>query len=460
MQFRGIAAFWVAVLIGLAAPTESRAEGPFALVAGRWEPSLIVVDLSTAVMPANDGTSNAVVSRVRVTADIDGASSAPAAGLPSNVVVAADGMSAWVVNHAGNATTAEAARFAHGHPGTLTVLDLPTALDPANDGTTNAIQAIITDVGFGPVGVAETNLGPFGLIGSSEGADTEDGGRALSIVDLDRAQRVATVPLALGNGGQVAQAPERSCERLVEEPSLRPRALPDGDVGCFPNVNGIVLSERFGAYAFTANGGTDDVSVIDVSRAVAGDPGAEIARIPVDLGPWGIAVNPDGTAVAVANRESSETGIEGNTISILDVETAIGGDSSGAEIARVMVGTDDQNVATRPFGLAFTPDGQAIIVANFRTDNVSIVDVARVLEGRADAELARIALTTQTSEPARPRGVAVSADGRFAAISGGVRDAENGGWLWVIDLGAREVVATVTHVGNEPYGLAIVDAPQ
>jgi YVTN family beta-propeller protein len=54
----------------------------------------------------------------------------------------------------------------------------------------------------------------------------------------------------------------------------------------------------------------------------------------------------------------------------------------------------------------------------------------------------------------------VTADGRYAVVSGGARlnQFPVSGTVWVIDLRARRVVATVTGVGNDPYGLAIVDA--
>lgn len=65
------------------------ADGPFALVAGRRDPAIIVVDLGKALQPANNGTSNAVISRARVTLDVDtdgdGVVDSPAAGLPSVV---------------------------------------------------------------------------------------------------------------------------------------------------------------------------------------------------------------------------------------------------------------------------------------------------------------------------------------------------------------------------------------
>ena len=103
-------------------------------------------------------------------------------------------------------------------------------------------------------------------------------------------------------------------------PTPVPHSAPHASFGCFPDTNGVVLSPRRGGHLFTANGGSDDVSVINVTRALAGDAGAEVARIPVGVGPWGIAVSPDGGLVAVANRESARTGVEGNTVSLIDVE--------------------------------------------------------------------------------------------------------------------------------------------
>ena len=49
-------------------------------------------------------------------------------------------------------------------------------------------------------------------------------------------------------------------------------------------------------------------------------------------------------------------------------------------------------------------------------------------------------------------------DGRHAVISGGPRTTfVPSGTVWVIDLRTRSVVATVTGVGNDPYGLALVE---
>jgi YVTN family beta-propeller protein len=96
-------------------------------------------------------------------------------------------------------------------------------------------------------------------------------------------------------------------------------------------------------------------------------------------------------------------------------------------------------------------------VPNFRSDNVSIVD----LDTRT--EVTRIPLVRPADpdgvvRPARPKGSAVTSDGRYAVISGGQRlnQFPASGTVWIIDLKSRTVVATVTGVGNDPYGLALV----
>jgi DNA-binding beta-propeller fold protein YncE len=127
----------------------------------------------------------------------------------------------------------------------------------------------------------------------------------------------------------------------------------------------------------------------------------------------------------------------------------------------VLVGTSDPAVQTRPFIPSVTPDGKEIIVPNFRANNVSIVDLARALAGDPGAEVARIPLVRPADpdgvvRPARPKGSAVTADGRYAVISGGARTTfEPSGIVYIVDLRTRAVVGTVTGVGNDPYGLAV-----
>jgi len=202
--------------------------------------------------------------------------------------------------------------------------------------------------------------------------------------------------------------------------------------------------------------------VIDLEQALTGNKTPEIIRIPTQISPWGITTSTNGRWVVAANRESQQVAFEGNTISIIDVDLARIGNPN-AEVARVLVGTDDPNVQTRPFIPSFTPDGKYIIVPNFRANNVSIVDLYRAIAGDPSAEVARIPLIRPPEAdgsvlPARPKGSAVTSDGRYAVISGGQRTTvEPSGTVWIIDLRTRTVVGTVTGVGNDPYGLALVE---
>ncbi len=179
------------------------------------------------------------------------------------------------------------------------------------------------------------------------------------------------------------------------------------------------------------------------------DPGAEMARIPTQTGGFGISTSPDGKLVALAAREDMATGKEGNTISIIDVEKALTTPAT-AEVARVQVGTDDPAVGTRPFVAAFTPDGKRIVVTHFRTNNISVVDVAKALAGQP-SEIKRLALVTPDGRPSRPRGVTFTSNGKYVAITGAPRTGPNSGVVWLVDLETYAVAGRVTQGGHESY---------
>jgi DNA-binding beta-propeller fold protein YncE len=146
-----------------------------------------------------------------------------------------------------------------------------------------------------------------------------------------------------------------------------------------------------------------DVSVMDLDKALAGAPVVEVAaRIPVQAGPFGIAASPNGKFVAVTARQNNRTGTEGNTISIIDVDLARQG-LPGAEAARVQVGTDGAGGQSRPFWVAWTPDGKEILVANTRANNVSIVDLNLALAHRPGAQRSRALPSHVQTAPARPK---------------------------------------------------------
>jgi len=413
----------------------------YLMASGRWDNTVIVIDVAKAIEPANDGTPNAVINRLRVTPDIDangtGKLDTVASGQPISVVISPDQRRAYVSNHSGKSTPAQAASFQHGWPGTYTVLDLSKATDPANNGTLNAVVGYIDGKNFGATGFAISPDQKTAAAAAAETPDSEDGGSVIGVIDLATNTVVRQVQQAYGNPGFPCPV------------SPIPRASPNPKIGCYAGTNGMTFSPLGGGTLFTANGGTNDVSVINWSKALAGDPSAELARIPTGMGGFGISTSPDGKWVAVAAREDLALDKPGNTISIIDVQKALS-DPARAEVKRLMLGTDDPNVGSRPFVAAFTPDGTRIVVTHFRTNNISIVDVAKALAGQP-AEIKRLPLATPDGRPSRPRGVAFTSDGKYAAITGAPKGAADSGVVWLVNMDTYTVAGRVTQVGNESY---------
>ena len=453
VAFARVALLLTALLATAFAPVAAAAQSTYVLVAGRRLPYLYAVSLDAALDPANDQTSNAVVGRSKVALDrLDGRP----LGDPANLVVSEDGRTVYVLNHHGAIDNAEFAQ--HGGRGMIAVLDVDEVLDPGNDGTANALVRHMDTGGFGALGVVL--LPEMLVVGGAESHLTEDGGNRISFIDRRTGSLRHTVELALGS--PAFDCPDYPVPYVAPHGPPRDLAVLSSDpsFGCFPNPNGLALGRDAEGrrYVFSANGGTDDVSVIDLARALDGDPSAELGRIPTQVGPWGITATPDGRHVIVANGGSQWEQRSGNTLSILDVDRASTG-AGDVEVARVLVGTDDPQEQTHPLIPSVTPDGRDVIVPNIRTNNVSIVDLERAISGDPDAEVARIPLVRADGRTARPKGSAITSDGRYAVISAGPRAeplSREPGHLYVIDIRSRSVVATVTSVGNDPYGVALV----
>ncbi len=432
--------------------TAAESEQTYILAAGRRLPFLYAISLDDALAPDNDLTANAIVSRSKVALDrLDGRP----LGDPANLVVGDDDATVYVVNHHGSIDNAEFRQ--HGGRGQIAVLDVDAVLEPRNDRTSNALQRLLDSGGFGAIGVALVE--DMIVIANAENHLTEDGGNRVTFVDSRTGSLRGTVELALGSPGF-------ECEYPVPyvSPYGPPRNLavlaPDSSWGCYPDPNGLTVgvSSTGDAFLFTANGGTNDVSVIDLARALEGDRLAELARIPNQRAAWGMTATPDKRHIVVASGGSQKDDWVGNTISIIDVDRAAN-DPENAEVARVRVGTDDPGEPSYPLIVSVTPDGEEVIVPNLLTDNVSVVNIERALAGDPNAEVARVPLTREDGRPAYPKGSTVTPDGRYALISGGPRVepfSEETGYVYVIDLETRQVVATVTGVGNDPYGLATV----
>jgi YVTN family beta-propeller protein len=429
----------------------------FVLATGRRDPRMYAIDLEKALRPENQNTPSAIVSRSR--SALDGLDGRPL-GDPANIAISEDGRTAYVVNHHGAIDNAEFLQ--HGGRGNLAVMNIQKMIDPRLDNTAAALERHIDSGWFGAVGIVL--LPDLFVLAAAESHLTEDGGNRVMFVDRRTGSLRGMAELRLGSGPNCPVRPSFPVPFVSPSGPPSPVALlsPDPSWGCFPDTNGLALGRGSNgkSYLFGADGGTDDVSVIDLEAALAGDRTPEIARIPTQIGPWGIVATPNGKYIIAANRESQKVAFEGNTISIIDVDLARVA-APGAEVRRVLVGTSDPAVQTRPFIPSVTPDGKEIIVPNFRANNVSIVDLDRALAGDPGAEVARIPLIRPadpdgTVRPARPKGSAVTADGHYAIISGGPRTTfEPSGIVYVIDLRTRTVVGTVTGVGNDPYGLAV-----
>lgn len=435
------------------AAQEPGTEQTYILATGRRLPLLYSVSLSEALDPANHNTSNAIIARNQVALPhLDGR----LLGDPANLVISEEGDTAYVINHHGSIDNGEFRQ--HGGRGQVAVIDVAAALNPDNNLTANALLMNMDSGGFGAIGTVL--LPELLVINNAENHLTEDGGNRITFVDRITGGLRHTVELALGNPGF-------ECEDYpvpYASPNGPPQELavlaPDPSFGCFPNPNGLALGRASNGhrYLFTANGGTGDVSVVDLEAALGGESDAELHRIANHPGAWGIVATPDGSHVIVAHGGRQDVSQAGNTVAVLAVDTAVTNPDQ-SEVVRVRVGTDDPGTPTHPLIPSVTPDGRELIVPNLRADNVSIIDLELALSGDANAEVARIPLVHPQGGPVRPKGSTVSADGRYAAISAGPGSlpytAENG-LLYLVDLASREVVGVVSGVGNDPYNLAFV----
>ena len=412
------------------------------IVSGRWDDNVAIVDLDKALLPENHETSNAVISRPRATPDLDldgdGTPDARASGQPVAVAVDANGRFAYVVCHSGSATPEAAGAYQHGHPGLVTVLDVAKALDPTHDDTLGAVAEFVPTGRTGPGGCALSPDGAVLLVNCGEASESEDGGDEVTVIDVATRSVSARTPLVL-NPDHPARTPST-------------QDSPHETFGHYPNPTGIVISPHGGGTVFIGNGGFSDVSVLDLAKARAGSDAAEINRVATETGPFGMALSPDGTLVAVAARESMSRDYEGETVSLIDVARAAAG-RDDAERARIKVGGSTDDLHSRPFGVAFSEDGKRLVASCFRSNAVSILDVEAAVAGQP-CELHLIHPEAPGGGPSRPRGIAVS--GKYACVIGGAKGGSRSSLVWLIDIDTGTVAATVTEVGNESYFLAAV----
>jgi len=430
---------------------------PYILATGRRDPRVYAIDMHEALRSANNNTSNSVTSRALVApARLDGVF----VGDPANIIVSEDGNKAFVMNHHGPIDNAAFAQ--HGGRANVTVLDIRKAIRHSNDNTDNAVDRTFDSGWFGGVGLLQA--GKYLLTSHSEGWLAEDGSNRISILDIRTGSQVNQIELPLVGAGTrqlTTGCPDFPVPFISPTPApVVPFLSLDLAFGCWTDPEGIAFGKGSDGktYLISGNAGTEDASIMDWSAALAGGRVVEVApRVPIQTGTFGVKASANGKYVAMVARESNRVDFEGNTVSIFDVDKFRQG-LPGAEAARVQVGVDNAADGARPFTLAWTPNGQNIVVANFRSNNVSIINLAKALAGQPSET--RIALTRPDGGPARPKGTAVTPDGKYAVISGGARQAPSNpasGMVYIIDLHTNTVVSQVTGIGNDPYGLTVAD---
>lgn len=180
-------------------------------------------------------------------------------------------------------------------------------------------------------------------------------GNAVEIVDLATKKILHTIPVAGAPAG-IALSPDRSRAYVTR---------PEGHgVTVIDLESQKVLSELGlpgGPLGVGVNPKSGEVYVADwfAERVFVLRPTPEGVSLEGEIAtgksPSGIAVTPDGATLLVANRES-------DSVSVIDV-------ASRKETRRIAVGS-------HPFGLTLSPDGTRAYTANVLSDDVSAIDIA------------------------------------------------------------------------------------
>ena len=184
--------------------------------------------------------------------------------------------------------------------------------------------------------------------------------------------------------------------------------------GNFPA--GVVVNPE-GTTLYVANEGGSSVSIIRLisdSNSQNNDGGSFLDSIDVGSSPCGIAISPDGTNVYVANG-----GI--NTVSVIN--TSIGNLKATIDVGKM------------PQGIAVTPNGKRVYVSNFIDGTVSVIDTATDL----------VVDTVQVGR--NPIGVSVNPNGTKIYVANYGSNSVS-----VIETAKNTIIATVP-VGSRPVAL-------
>lgn len=152
-----------------------------------------------------------------------------------------------------------------------------------------------------------------------------------------------------------------------------------------------------------------------------------VATITVGTQPYGIAVTPDGSHVYVANEGY---GTDLGSISVIDTST-----NTATTPTNLSYTGGEISI---PIGIAVTPNGASVYVTNFGTDTVAVIATATNT------------VTATIPVGGGPSRVAITPDGTKAYVSN-----EFGGTVSVINTATNTLVGGPISVGSSPAGVAI-----
>jgi len=322
----------VGALMALCAPLVCAA--PFNYVANYAGNTVSVVDLSTNTVVATVPQAVAATSTAAATAGI---------GLgPLGVAINPAGTRVYVANY-GDSTDLKT-------PGTVAVIDADQT-----SATLNKVIATIT-VGVRPEIIAFNPSGTLAYV-------TNSVGNTVSVIDTTANKE--TTKLAVGGvpigvaftpDGKKAYVTLADKSRVAVIDAIANTVSSTTIPLSYSNPIGIAINSA-GTFAYVADFGLAEaspaqagaVSVIDLSK------NAEVAAIPVGLGPTGIALSPDGSRVYVANYV-------GGTVSVVDATT-------NKMIAQTLSGVGS-------LGISVDSNGTFAYVNNSGSNSVTVLDLA------------------------------------------------------------------------------------
>jgi YVTN family beta-propeller protein len=285
-----------------------------------------------------------------------------------------------------------------------------TLVDPAS------LQVLVKiPTGNAPHEVAVSTDGRIALV-ANYGTGPEPGS-TISIVDIAGRKELKRLSLPLlrphgtfAIGSHIYFTAEGS--RVVARYDVSSGAI-DWISGSGANVTHMVVVTPDEKKIYTANIGSDSVSMIDLTnapRAVA------LKQIAVGKGPEGIDLSPDAKQIWVSHRGDG-------ALSIIDT-------SSDTVTQTVTTGT---KMANR---VKFTLDGKRVLVSDPPSNAVLVLDaVSHQVVKKIDTE-------------AGPSGIFIAPDGKRAFIA-----CSNAGKVQVLDLGSLTITGSVA-TGNQPDGMA------